>query len=385
MLSAAYAEAVQKRGPFDGLAPEWDSVCWVRIEVASCIVGATVRSPWRLVQLLAWGLVSALAAGCVAGESSVPSSTAAQSAPAAAVTASPTGSPAAGESVVAWVDQPAPHYVAPSPSLPPHDARPCQPADLRATTGAMGAGLGNTDLPVTFLNRSTSACALTGYPPTLAGVAANGSVVVIAARHGSYFGDPGPPANIGPGESAALNISGGDNCPAVLGGEHRVYPTLRVGLPDGGTLDVAGGGFDTACGVSVSRFGVPADANPQAQASPLPLTATITAPPTVLAGTTLRYLVTLSNPTDAAYPLSPCPSYEEFVGSGSADRWVTTIRDYYLNCAATAVLAPGASVRFEMWLAIPADQPSGFAKFGWDLQGDRGPWANAPMQVQPAT
>ena len=333
--------------------------------------------------LPAVGVGALLVAGCVAGSPAGPSSSepiATSSAASASVLAGAAASP--GPSLVPWVDRPAAHYVAPSPSHPAADARPCEPTDLGARSGQEGFGLGNSNLPVTFVNRSTSACALVGFP-TLDGIDASGVAHPVRVSHGSYFGDPGPPANLAPGGSAALNISGADACPAILDGHHQVYPALRVGLPAGGSVEVDGGGFDTICGVSVSAFGVPAAGDAAAGPLPLPLTASIAAPASVVAGTTLDYVVTLANPTAASFPLVPCPSYEEFVGSGSDSVWVATIRDYMLDCDTVHAVPAGGSVSFEMRLAIPLDQPSGTAKFGWDLQGDRGPWANAPLQVRP--
>lgn len=37
---------------------------------------------------------------------------------------------------------------------------------------------------------------------------------------------------------------------------------------------------------------------------------------------------------------------------------------------------------FEMRLQLPADQPAGMAKFGWDIQGGADPNANAQLDVQ---
>jgi hypothetical protein len=78
------------------------------------------------------------------------------------------------------------------------------------------------------------------------------------ASHGSYFGDPGPPANIAPGQTAAVNVSGADACEPAQNGQHKLYPALRIGLPGGGSVEATGARFDAICGVSVSRFGVPA-------------------------------------------------------------------------------------------------------------------------------
>ena len=100
-----------------------------------------------------------------------------------------------------------------------------------------------------------------------------------------------------------------------------------------------------------------------------------------MAGQVLAYTVTLTNPSGSDVPLNPCPAYDEFVGSGSTTVWVATIRHYYLNCDATSSIPAGGSLTFEMRLTLPADQPGGMAKFGWDLQGGGGPWAIALLEV----
>ena len=325
-----------------------------------------------------FALVALILAGCVGattpGVSGSPVGASASSAPSNAATGSASG-------LIAWLDRPAARQVAPSPSLPPTDAPACGSPEVRASAGQAGAGLGNTNLPVALVNISTSACSLTGYP-TLVGVDAKGAHHRIPVEQGSYFGDPGPPANLDPGGTGAVNISGADACDAALI-HQRIYPTLLVGLPGGGAAAVDGRQFDTICGVSVSAFGVPSLAAQLSDVPPLPLTAAISAPASVAAGTTLTFVVTLTNPTGVAFALSPCPSYEEFVGSGSSGPWVATIRDYVLNCDAARAIPARGSLRFAMELTLPADQPPGTAKFGWSLQGDRGPWANAALEVTP--
>lgn len=288
--------------------------------------------------------------------------------------------PAPSGPIVPWVDRPAPAFVEPTPQPYRTDARPCGSKDLEVSAGDVGAGLGNINLPVTFVNSSASTCVLKGKP-TIGGLKADGTLVPLAITSGSYFGDPGPPANIATGEAAALYISGADACPAILGGKHRIYPMLRIGLPGGGHVDAAAHDFDTACGVSVSQFGVPADAEPTVDPPLSPLTAQISAPPTVVAGQILMYTVTMTNPRSTEISLSPCPAYDEFVGSGSDNTWVGTVLHYHLNCDAWSTIPAGTSVTYAMRLSLPANQPEGMAKFGWDLQGGGGPSAGAPLTV----
>ena len=75
------------------------------------------------------------------------------------------------------------------------------------------------------------------------------------------------------------------------------------------------------------------------------------------------------------------PAYDEYVGSGTTV-WVATVLHYYLNCDATTVIPAGRSLTFEMRLALPASQPGGTAKFGWDVQGGGCPCANAVLDVK---
>ena len=249
----------------------------------------------------------------------------------------------------------------------------------RGRTGAAG-GMGNTNLTVRFVNTSGSTCLLNGYP-TISGLRSDGRPVLLKVVQGSYFGYPGPAANIGPAEVAALNISSANACPAAQSGGHSIYPTLRIGLPGGGSIDVPARGFDTVCGVSVSGFGVPADEGTFPIPSPSPLAARISAATSAAAGRSLDFVVTLANASGTDYRLDPCPAYTEFVGSGTTTRWVATVRDYYLNCDATRTIPARGSVTFAMRLQLPVDQPPGFAKFGWEVQGGAGPWANAPLEI----
>jgi hypothetical protein len=131
----------------------------------------------------------------------------------------------------------------------------------------------------------------------------------------------------------------------------------------------------------VSRFGVPADVVSVPDPPSSPLTARINGPTTASAGHTLNYTVTLANPSSSDVQLSPCPAYDEYVGSGTTV-WVATVLHYYLNCDATTVIPAGGSLTFEMRLALPANQPAGTAKFGWDVQGGGCPCANAVLEVK---
>jgi hypothetical protein len=286
--------------------------------------------------------------------------------------------------VVPWAARPAAPYAEPGPRRFATNDRPCQPSDLRVSPGRSGAGLGHTNVAIQFTNRSATACVLLGYPK-VAGISASGLIMPLAATRGSYFGDPGPPANIAPGQTAAVNVSGADACHAAQEGQHRFYRRLRIGLPGGGSVDAPAAPFDAICGISVSQFGVQADQ--PAVPPPSPVTARITAAATVRPGEDFTYTVTLTNPTATAYPLRPCPAYEEYVyaitGPGkAAARDDHVVKNYYLNCDTVHEISAHGSVTYQMRLQLPPGLPTGVpAKFVWLLQGLTRPGASALLRI----
>lgn len=304
---------------------------------------------------------------CEAGCGSVPV-TVSTNAPVDATTTITSTTTVAVPTVVPWVDRPAPPFVPPPDPVVtfPTDARPCQAADLEISAGAGGGGMGNALIQFLFTNRSTSACVLDGYP-TVTGVLTSGDVRELMAVEGTYFGDPGPPANIAPGEVAAVNLATAWPCKTEPTGQAKMFPILRLGLPGGDTIDVSGEGVDIYCGLWVSRFGVPALTVPPPPTIESPLTVSTTMPASVHRGEQLVYSVTLTNSSIARYPLDPCPSYTEAIAG--------SIRDYYLDCDTVSVIDVGQSVTFEMRITVPGDAEFGEGiKFGWSLHslGDPG-------------
>jgi hypothetical protein len=107
----------------------------------------------------------------------------------------------------------------------------------------------------------------------------------------------------------------------------------------------------------VSQIGV-------SQTAPKPdslsaLTIGLQAPASVPAGHTLQFAVTITNPTNTAIRLSPCPSYE--VGISSA-----RVVAYQLNCS-SPVISPHQYRVYDMEYTVPANTPAGITKIGWFL------------------
>ena len=264
---------------------------------------------------------------------------------------------------VPWVDRPAPRYE-PPPDHPvpyPTQDRTCKPRFLHVRRGRSGAGLGHLLYSFIFTNTGRQPCLATSFPIVDLRTARGRRVSVERALDGTYFGRI-EPADIAPGRAAVLDLAGEDvTCPPTGDREYRLEG-FRVG---GSWIRVHGtlGG----CGHwEVSMLGRPqrwASEEPPRPGTPGTLVVTWSLRPSfpVRAGRTLRYVVTLHNPTSVPIRLTPCPSYTEFVVPQRV--FAAT---YYLNCSDVRVIAPGQGVRFRMQQRIPRGV-SGIAKLGWHL------------------
>jgi hypothetical protein len=136
------------------------------------------------------------------------------------------------------------------------------------------------------------------------------------------------------------------------------------------------------CHYDLTAFGTPHHYLPEPSYPTDPLVATTTMPEQVTAGTTIAYTVTLTNPTDNAVPLTPCPTYEEFVNVVSSHAKIDG-QDviYQLNCAGHTTVAPGQALTFAM--RIPAPTEPGVAKWGWDIQPGSAGRGGALIVVSP--
>lgn len=199
-----------------------------------------------------------------------------------------------------------------------------------------GVGLGNVLERFAFLNLGDAPCLLQGFP-RVTGVTARGVRRSVPARRspdGTYFGTL-VPADIGPGERGLLDFATGEGCEDPSGSAKR-YRALIFVLP------------------------APEPTGPRSKlGTPDTLTVNLVMPAETRAGTTLRFVVTLANPTAVAVRLTPCPRYNEgiYTVSGRVSRW------YWLNCEAARSISPHGQARCAMALPIPAGVPAGLAKF----------------------
>lgn len=283
--------------------------------------------------------------------------------------------PPTGSDVVPWLNQPAPPYKPAPPTRPKHDAPPCRAGDLRASASRPGFAMGISTVTVTFLNHAARTCVLLGHP-VIAAVTSRGRTVELNPRFDAGPA-PDPAANLRTGQRSLLYVGGWDDCAAAGQGRHRRYPTLRVHLPAGGTVEVPAHGLDFVCGSWVSRFGSP----PPGDEAP-PLTVSLHVSPTIRAARTLHYTVTLRNRTARAFSLRPCPSYQEYL---FAPPQAAVQGNYRLNCATVHSIPAHASVTYAMQLPLPrVTGTHPVEKFGWMLNGPLGvAAATAGQELRP--
>lgn len=273
-----------------------------------------------------------------------------------------------GNGAVAWVDHAAPSYRPPPPRPVPYpaSAAPCRRTQLRVTDGGGGAATGNVLQRFRFSNTGHATCLLRGFP-TITGLAPSGQRVLLHARRspGIFFGTL-VPAVIAPGRHVYLDLGGEDVTCSLT--RPVVYRDLAFRIPGGGTLPSHARLRRLCSGWDMSRFGLPrrtAATIPPRPGSLGTLRVSIQAPSSARAGTTLRYLVTLSNPTGTPVRLAPCPSYTEAIYDAPARPNVRSA-SFFLNCDTVHTIPPGRRVRYHMRIAVPA-RPHGPAKVGWHL------------------
>jgi hypothetical protein len=191
------------------------------------------------------------------------------------------------------------------------------------------------------------------------------------------------PTDIDPGTTGELIVGMGDNC--YPNGVSPTFTHLRLVLPGGAGTLVADSTFQESCGsATIGPMGRPPPPVPVPNPSPTPgtvgsLRAHADVPSQVQGGTKLTYTVTLTNDSGVAVPLSPCPSYTEFINPGTV-----TSRSFYLNCDHVTTIPSGASVGYAMELNVPPIAPTTAqtpAKFGWSLNTLTSPYARGGAAI----
>ena len=237
-------------------------------------------------------------------------------------------------------------------------------------------GLGNELEELVFHNRGR-ACLLRGYP-SVSGLTKRGARRTLRPSRsggGTYFGRL-VPADMPPGGRTLLDFATSSSCEGgTLPG--TTYRDLVFRLPQGGNVragkDVT---ITQVCGLSMSTFGVRPRPPTPAPETAGTLTATLAAPAAVRAGDTLDYVITLTNSTDVAVSLSPCPGYTQGIYASGLVRHGS----FALNCDTVHTIPPHEHVRYAMRLRVP-NRPARVAKLGWSLNDPYGPFVGTALQV----
>ncbi|HEY3034953.1 MAG TPA: DUF4232 domain-containing protein [Streptosporangiaceae bacterium] len=275
---------------------------------------------------------------------------------------SPSVSPVSERGAVPWVDRPG-RLFEPSP-LParrlPADARPCAASQVRVSPDGGNGGGGHSYQMFAFRNVSRTTCILRGYPSV---VASEPGKADVTAADGGFFVGRERSGNMPPGGTATLSIETERDCPARYASPNQfpalIYHTVTVGIPGGGHV-VINEAFDVLCGLYTGQFAV---AQPPQRYTQSPVTGarvSLELPSGVAAGATLDYVIDLANPTGTDMVFSPCPGYQQ--GLGSAGKAILS-----LNCRARHRIPAHQTVRFAMQLHVPADTPTGPDNVYWQV------------------
>ena len=254
-------------------------------------------------------------------------------------------------------------------------AQPCRAAQLRLVgpgfvfSPAIQGGTG----AVTLRNAGPGACRLTGRPGVrlVGAVPAPQQHQIPLPAQAAEFPTLAPPDErllaLPVGGTATLQVDWRNWCVPVVP-HSRAKPTppraLRITLPGGrGTIDASynavppcdAAGRPSTAGVRPFRPAPLAATRPWSTtavlASIVPLSGKASL--TGRRGDVVRFAVELRNPSTAPVSFERCPLVAEMLAPAGRPE------GHRLNCGAAGPLAPGASVRFEMRIQIPAGAPDG--------------------------
>jgi hypothetical protein len=272
---------------------------------------------------------------------------------------------------------------APQPVPVPPGTPICARSELDgAYTGSQGA-TGHVEVSFAFAGRGKQDCYVEGAP-AIALLDAAGHDLGFA-NHAPYFPDEvSGPALVEPGQTpspyqglkygqASFTIdwvSQPEACPPSEPASHVSAVTVVIANVGTFTFQLPATPAGYACqGVGVGAL---ADLPLQAEAPPEPPVPNpaIIAPTQVKAGSQLKYVVTLTNPTKLPIDLRQhCPNYEEelFADIVHGSPPLGGKHFYALNCKAAGVLQPSTPMSFDMVLAVPADATPGSYTLVFDI------------------
>lgn len=280
---------------------------------------------------------------------------------------------------IPWQNTPLPLWRLPQPRPIPYSASAplCKARALRVHPGRHGAATGHLLEEFVFTNIGQATCMLRGYP-AVRGRGSDGKLVVLRPRHGTFFGQL-VAADLKSGGHSFLDFETDDVCapPKAV-----VYHDLRFTLSGGGEVSGGTTTLSLVCGLAMSQFGLPArytGSTPPAPGTVSSLQVDIKLPATVRRGANLTYVVTLANHSRRAvrFNATSCPGYTQGLYTNS----VQVRGSYRLNCRSIRVIPTGEARGFAMKLRVPRNATLGFAKLGWNLDTETGPFAGATIEV----
>jgi hypothetical protein len=253
-------------------------------------------------------------------------------------------------------------------------SRPCHGRDLHVSVGNTGAYHGHQAQELTLRNVAADACLVSATMPI--------AVVLGTGQHSqagrdsktSMIGASNGMDGLAAGGSVHIIIGTPGTCPGA-GTNPKIASVVQLTLTGGEVIAVTGTWINVECGPPVVlAFDLQQTAPAAVPASAI--VAKLAAPSSAVAGQTLVYFVTVSNPTLRAISLSPCPSYTESIGAGAPFK-----QTFLLNCTAVGGIPGGGQVTFEMRLQLPTNTPKGRAKLSWHLEVPNGAYAGASVTV----
>jgi Protein of unknown function (DUF4232) len=260
---------------------------------------------------------------------------------------------------IPWLNQPVALPSAGTAAASAAHDQACTSADLAVKQVRRGiVEYGTYAYTYSATNVSTQACYISGYP-----------AIQMAGKtipHG-FNGLGVTTGALAPGASASFAVvqTPAAACVGTSTASQRQAKTEVLRMSFGaGHAAVAAKTSSILVNDCVTTTVTPVGLAPGAPTVPDPLaalTVKLNSPASAKAGQTIRFTVTLTNPTSHEVRFSGCPSYE--IGISSTRAWV---RAYRLNCAQPAIRAH-ESASYEMQYTVPASTPAGTAKIGWFL------------------
>jgi hypothetical protein len=278
------------------------------------------------------------------------------------------GSAAYAGPVVPWLNQPAAERAAPAAAAP-NGAFPCASTDLQIVAGPAGAYRGQATQEIRLTNIGANACHLPGFPAAQLMPAGESPQSVGPSEAAPQLATER--IDIAPGQEVIMLLGTPGSCDAAARPQRKVSRRIQLALPGGGIKVLDGVYLDTLCGrANVVKFQPVQKEGTAATTPSLSLvTGTMVAPDEAVRGGTVRYTVTLSNPSANPVSLAACPAYTQTIYSEGKSSASTML----LNCGGAGGQIPAkASVSFEMQAQVPADLAPGSAKLSWKLQDGPG-------------